>query len=88
MLRTGHRWDVGDGVGLGWREEHLEVMEVFFAFKGLLASKLLLIALKNIPHDGRTIFQNKMLVFIRRHRLCSANNSLSLSTIWPLVGKR
>lgn len=43
--------DVGAGLGLGWREEHLEVMEVFFAFKGLPASNLLLITLKNILHD-------------------------------------
>lgn len=60
MRRTGHRWAAGHGAGLGRREEHLEVMGVF-AFKGLPASKLLLNALKNIPHDGRTIFPNKTL---------------------------
>lgn len=51
MLRTRRRWSVGAGAGPGWGEEHLEVMEVVFAFKGLPASNLLLTALKNIPHD-------------------------------------
>lgn len=28
MRRTRHRWDAGAGLGLGCREEHLEVMQV------------------------------------------------------------
>lgn len=39
MLRIGHRWDVGAGLGLGWREERLEVMQSF-CIQGLAGFQL------------------------------------------------